>query len=133
MALPRSASGRPCWAQYPGRSQAPYGSPRWLPRVGPAPRRCGLVVGHVVGAPLQPKVTLSGRRALIRVDEPNLALLDVPQIAAPFEHATLDEGNDAGGQEPLPSLKVRLLHWVPNTPRKVKKLKLPRRQSIFPS
>ena len=47
---------------------------------------------------------------MVRVGEPNIALLDVPQIAAPFEHATLDEGNDAGTQDHFASLEV-WLRW----------------------
>src|SRR5262245_46987086 len=58
----------------------------------------------------------------LRVNERNIALLNVPQIAAPFEHAALDESNDTGGQEQLPSLKVRvpnpLRHCLADDPRR---------------
>jgi len=37
-----------------------------------------------------------------------LALPDVHRIAARFEHAKLDEGGDAGRQDPVASLEIRL-------------------------
>src|SRR5262245_32480255 len=53
-------------------------------------------------------LTLFGCRALARVDEPNLALPDVRQIAAHFEHASLNERKDTGKQYAVSSLEVWL-------------------------
>jgi hypothetical protein len=42
---------------------------------------------------------------LVRLDEPNLTLPGVRQIATPLEHASLYESKDAGSQDVVSSLE----------------------------
>src|SRR5262245_2537105 len=58
--------------------------------------------------------------------QPNFALPNVRQIAAPFEHPRLDESKDAGSQDAVASLEVwlrwrpdPLCYHLPNDPRRL--------------
>ena len=68
----------------------------------------GVIVLERPSSPGRPRNAM-GREA----SQPNIALPDIRQVAAPFEHPSLDEGKDAGSQDTVSSLEV-WVRWRPD-------------------